>query len=96
MHDTLLHWETLFVVAAGDLEDVAFEFGSDAVADDFLAHALFHEATESALIFDFDEFLGAVGRIGDVELHLDGGEVDVKMVFGVCCEVGLRFWRGRN
>lgn len=74
MHDTLLHWETLFVVAAGDLEDVALEFGSDAVADDFLAHALFHEATESALIFDFDEFLSAVGRVGDVELHLDGGE----------------------
>ena len=72
MHDTLLHREALFVVAAGDLEDVAFELGRDAVAGDFLAHALLHEAAEFALVFDFDEFLGAVGRVGDVELHPDG------------------------
>ena len=72
VHDALLHGEPLLVVAAGDFEDVAFELGGEAVAGDFLAHALVHEAAEFAVVFDFDEFLGAVGRVGDVELHLDG------------------------
>ena len=81
MHDALLHRETLLVVAAGDLEDVAFEFGTDAVASDFLAHAFVHEGAEFAFVFDLDEFLGAIGWVGDVELHLDGG-------------VGASRWRG--
>ena len=72
VHDALLHGEALLVVAAGDFEDVAFELGGDAVAGDLLAHALVHEAAEFAVVFDFDEFLGAVGGVGDVELHLDG------------------------
>ena len=81
MHDALLHGEALLVVAAGDFEDVAFELGGDAVAGDFLAHALVHEAAEFAVVFDFDELLGAVGGVGEVELHLDGfGGWDVKMV----------------
>ena len=83
MHDALLHGEALLVVAAGDFEDVAFELGGDAVAGDFLAHALVHEAAEFAVVFDFDELLGAIGGVGDVELHLDGfGGWDVKMVGG--------------
>ena len=72
VHDALLHGEPLLVVAAGDFEDVAFVLGGEAVAGDFLAHALVHEGAEFAVVFDFDEFLGAVGRVGDVELHLDG------------------------
>ena len=72
VHDALLHGKALLVVAAGDFEDVAFELGGDAVAGDFLAHALVHEAAEFAVVFDFDELLGAVGGVGDVELHLDG------------------------
>lgn len=88
VHDPLLHGEALLVVAAGDLEDVAFEFGSHAVAFDFLAHAFFHEAAQFALVFDFDQLLGAIGWVGDVELHLDGcGGWDVKMVeVGLCGE----------
>ena len=86
VHDALLHGETLLVVAARDLEDVALEFGADAVAGDFGAHALFHEDAQFALVVDFDEFLGAIGRVGYVELHLDGGGVGVKMVVvSVCC-----------
>lgn len=73
VHDALLHGETLLVVAAGDLEDVALEFGPEVVAGDLLAHAAVHEHAEFALIFDFDELLRAVGGVGDVELHLDGG-----------------------
>ena len=34
--DTLLHWETLFVVPACDAEDVAFPFVAEGVALDFL------------------------------------------------------------
>ena len=94
VHDSLLHRETLLVVAAGNFEDVAFEFGADAVAGDFVAHAAVHEDAEFALIFDLDELLCTIGRVGDVELHLDGG-VMVKMggfVVVVCqkmCVVGL-------
>lgn len=80
MHDALLHRETLLIVAAGDLEDVALEFGGDAVTRDFLAHAFVHEGAQFAFVLDLDEFLGAIGWVGDVELHLDGWGWDVKMV----------------
>lgn len=73
MHDPLLHREPLLVVAASDLENVAFEFVAKGVAENFGAHAFVHEGAEFALIFDFDELLRAVGGIGDVELHGDGG-----------------------
>ena len=43
VHDALLHWETLLVVAAGDLEDVAFPLVAEDVALDFLTHALVHD-----------------------------------------------------
>lgn len=39
---------------------------------DFGAHALLHERTELALIIDLDDFLRPIGRVGNVELHLDG------------------------
>ena len=81
VHDALLHGETLFVVAAGDLEDVAGELGAERVGGDFLAHAAVHEDAQFAVILDLDEFLGAVGRVGYVEFHLDGGVV--KMMGGV-------------
>lgn len=75
VHDTLLHGETLFIVATGDLEDVAGELRAERVGGDFLAHAAVHEDAQFAVILDFDEFLGAVGGIGYVEFHLDGGVV---------------------
>lgn len=78
MHDSLLHGEALLIVATGDLEYIAFEFGADAVARDFLAHAAVHEDAEFALVFDLNELLGTIGWVGDVELHPDGGRL-VKM-----------------
>lgn len=81
VHDTLLHRETLLVVAAGNPEDVALELITDAVARDFLTHAALHEDTELALIFDLDQFLGSIVGVGDVELHLDCG---VSMTVGSC------------
>ncbi len=73
MHNALLHGKTLLVVATGDLEDAAFEFVAEGVGGDFGAHALVHEGAQFALIFNFDELLRAVGWVGDVELHGDGG-----------------------
>jgi hypothetical protein len=72
VHNTLLHWEALFIVAAGDLEDVALEFVADTVARHFGAHSSIHEDTELALIFDLDQLLRAIRRERYVKLHLDG------------------------
>ena len=80
MHDALLHRESLLVVTACDFENVAFELGADAVARNFGAHSLVHEDTKFALIFNFDELLRAVGWVGYVELHLDGGYSCIKMM----------------
>lgn len=41
-----------------------------AIGWDFVAHALVHEDTELALIFDLNELLRAIGRVGNVQLHL--------------------------
>jgi len=73
MHNTLFHRETLLVVATGDLEDVALELITNAVAWDLSAHSLVHEYTQLSLIFDLNKLLAAIGREGDVQLHLDGG-----------------------
>jgi hypothetical protein len=67
-HDTLLHGETLLVVASGDAEDVALELIAKGVGRDLGAHALLHEDGELALILNIDELLAAVGRVGDVQL----------------------------
>jgi len=69
VHDTLLHGETLLVVATGDLEDVTLPLVTDGVTGNLLTHAAVHEDAETALIFNFDELLGAVGGVRDVKLH---------------------------
>jgi hypothetical protein len=63
MHDALLHGETLLVITAGYLEDIAFELVADAVTGDLLTHALLHEDTEAAVIVDFNKLLRAVGWV---------------------------------
>lgn len=40
---------------------------------DFGSHALLHERSELAFIVNLDQFLGPIGRVGYVELHLDEG-----------------------
>jgi len=72
VHNTLLHRETLLVVAAGDPEDVALELVADAVARDLMAHTAVHEDAELALIVNLDQLLCAIVGVGDVELHFDG------------------------
>lgn len=73
VHDTLLHWEALLVVSAGDSEDVALELVADAVTGDLLAHTAVHEDAELALVFNLNQLLRAIVGVRDVELHLDGG-----------------------
>lgn len=51
---------------------VALPFISKRIGWHFVAHALLHEHTEFALIVELVELLRAVGRVGDVQLHLDG------------------------
>ncbi len=89
MHDPLLHRKPLLVVAAGDAENITFEFWADRISGNFLAHAAVHEDAELALIINFDKLLGAIGGVGDVELHLDADEPSSRC----CCaqvRVGVR------
>jgi hypothetical protein len=72
VHNTLLHRETLLVVATGNPEDVALELVADAVTGDLVAHTAVHEDAELALIVNLDQLLCAIVGVGDVELHLDG------------------------
>jgi len=72
VHDTLLHRETLLVIASGDLEDVSLEFIADAVTWDLSAHTLLHEGTELSLIFDLNQLLRPICWVRDVELHPGG------------------------
>jgi len=72
VHDTLLHWETLLVVAAGDLEDVSLELIANRVAWNLSTHTLLHEDSELSLVVNLDQFLTAIGRVGDIQLHDHG------------------------
>lgn len=68
--NTLLHWETLLVVATSDAEDVALPLIAKGIGRDLSAHTLLEEGAELALIFNVDELLRAVGWVGDVQLHV--------------------------
>lgn len=89
MHNTLLHRETLLVVATGDLEDVALELITNAIAWDLSAHSLIHENTQLSLVFDLNKLLAAIGREGDVQLHLDGGAGSRRWWIGLNCRLSL-------
>lgn len=67
--DTLFHGETLFVVAARDLDDVPLPLFSERVGLDLLAHAPLVEHAQLALIVNFKQLLAASGRVRHVQLH---------------------------
>merc|ERR1711907_5303 len=67
--DTLFHGETLFVFASGDPQNVSFEFVAEWVGWDFVGDSLFVEVLDFMFIVDFEGFLLAGGRVGDVDLH---------------------------
>jgi len=68
--DTLLHWETLLVVSTRDPNDISLPFVTEGIGRDLCTHTLVIEDTGFSLIVDIKQFLGACGRVGDVELHV--------------------------
>jgi len=70
LKDTLLHTETLFVLTTGDSQDVALELFAKAVGGYFVRDSLLEHVADFVLIVDFDGFLLASGRVGDVYFHL--------------------------
>jgi len=67
--DTLLHGETLLVLATHDLEDVALELFAKSLTLNFLREALVEESTELAVIINLQLLLASRGGICDIELH---------------------------
>lgn len=45
----------------------------------FSSHSLLHERSQLAVIINFDQLLRPIGRVGNVELHLDQSSLAVKM-----------------
>jgi hypothetical protein len=72
--------------------NVALELIAESVSRDLSAHTLLHESTKLALIVDLDQLLRPVGRVGNVELHLDGG-CAVKTETRVECSLELQVSR---
>ena len=68
---TLLHRETLLVVATADAEHVTLPLVAERVDLDVLGHALVHEAAHVTLVHKIERLLRARSRVGNVELHLD-------------------------
>jgi len=62
VHNSLLHWETLLVVATSNLEDVSLEFIANRISRNFSTHTLVHENAQLALVFDLYQLLAAIGR----------------------------------
>lgn len=54
---------------------VALPFITETVTWHFVAHSLLHEDAQLAVVFDLDQFLRPIGRVGNVQLHLVGGEL---------------------
>lgn len=68
----MCRWENVERISDLWKRCVCLNSGETGMAD-FGAHALLHEGAELALIIDLDNLLRPIGRVGDVELHLDGG-----------------------
>lgn len=64
------------------------------MAANFGSHALLHERTELALIVDLDDLLRPIGRVGNVELHLDSVRGAARSRQRRCLSTGrfVRWW----
>ena len=85
--DTLLHWETLSVLAAGNLEDVSLEFVTDRVTADFLGHSLVEETSQLVFIIDFDGLGATSNWVRNQKLRkkrFNGNEI----MLITCCSLG--------
>merc|ERR1712142_344074 len=65
--DTLLHGETLLIIASSDPEDVSFKLLPNRVCFNLSAHALLHEYTHPLLIFNVKELLAPRSGVSDVQ-----------------------------
>ena len=63
VHDTLLHRETLLVVASSDAEDVALELVAERGDVDLLTHSALHEAASLVLVVDLEALLSTRGWV---------------------------------
>jgi hypothetical protein len=69
----LFHGEAVLVEASVDSEDVSFELFSEGIGLNFLSHSLLKEDPASVIVVDFEGLSGAVGGVGDTELHRKWG-----------------------
>ena len=76
---TLLHAETLLVVAAHDFEDVPLELIAETLALDLRGDALVVEDAKLGVVGDLHLLLATRGGVGNVELHDDDDDD------GLCC-----------
>lgn len=60
--DSLFHWETLFVVAAGNAQHVALPFVTQLIGLNLSAHTLLVEDAQLMFVDDLEQFL--VSRSG--------------------------------
>jgi len=67
--DTLLHAETLFILTTGDPEHVALVLVSEWIGGHLVRDSLLVKVLDLVLIIDFEGFLLAGGRVGDVDFH---------------------------
>eukprot|EP00117_Sycon_ciliatum_P022092 scpid97301/ scgid19155/ len=68
--DTLLHWESLLVIASGDAEAVSLPIISKRITRDLSGDTLVKESLQLSLIVNFNQFLASRCGKSDVELHL--------------------------
>jgi len=69
LKDTLLHAESLLVLATSDPQDVSLEFIAKSIGGNLVRDSLLEHMADFVLIVNFDGFLLARGRIGDVYFH---------------------------
>jgi len=68
--NTLFHRETLLVFTTSQSDDIAFPFVTKGVERNFVGDSLFEDVFVSVFVVDFDTFLLAGGRVGDVKFHV--------------------------
>jgi len=68
--DTLLHGETLLVIAARDAENISSPFVAERVSSNLLRDLLVIEDANAPLVVDIDCLLLPRRRVSDVKLHL--------------------------
>jgi hypothetical protein len=61
----LFHGKSVSIIAAGDSKDIAFEFVSEGIGFNLLAHSFFEEYSAFVIIVNVDRFSGSVDWIGD-------------------------------